>query len=332
MSPVIIILGLVLLAGIGVIAYAFIRGGESTDKATQNRLERFVSDFERPETQIASDAAPAEADRSSGKFTQNIDDALESRGLARKISTDIARANLTLTVTEFILVIILSIVITAALAFFIYDRNLIMTLLGGVLGFFLPRIYLNVRKGRRLKQFNDQLGDTINLMASGIRAGYSFLMAMESVGEEMPNPVSEEFNRVVREISLGVPTEKALNNMLRRIPSDDLELLITPVNLSAEVGGNLSEILEIIGFVIRERVRIAGDIKTLTAQGMMGGYIVAGLPVALGLILFAMNQEYLGRMVFAGETQPCGWIMLGAGVFMIVIGFIAIMKIVKIEV
>ena len=85
-------------------------------------------------------------------------------------------------------------------------------------------------------------------------------------------------------------------------------------------------------FMVFQIGKSAGDIKTLTAQGMMGGYIVAGLPVALGLILFAMNQEYLGRMVFAGETQPCGWIMLGSGVFMIIIGFIAIMKIVKIEV
>ncbi|MEM7033584.1 MAG: type II secretion system F family protein [Chloroflexota bacterium] len=331
MSPVIIILGFVLLAGIGAIAFALLRGEESTDKATQNRLERFVSDFERPETQIASEASPIE-DRTSGKLTQNIDEALEGRGFARKISTDLARANLTITVTEYILVIILSIVVTAALAFFIYDRNLIMTLVGAVVGFFLPRFYLNLRKSRRLKAFDDQLGDTINLMASGIQAGYSFLMAMESVGEEMPNPVSEEFNRVVREISLGVPTEQALNNMLRRIPSDDLELLITAVNLSSEVGGNLSEILEIIGHVIRERVRIAGEIKTLTAQGMMGGYVVSFLPVALGLILFAMNQEYLGRMVFAGETQPCGWIMLGVGVFMIAIGFAAIMKIVNIEV
>lgn len=330
MSPAIIILGLVLLAGIGSIIFAIVRGEDSGDKATQNRLERFVSDFDRPD--IQSTVTETNRHQTSGKFTQNIDEALESRGLARQISTDLARANLKITVTEYFLVIILSIFLTGALAFFIYDRNLIMALAGAVLGFFLPRFYLNFRKARRLKTFNGQLGDTINLMGSGIQAGYSFLMSLESVGNEMPDPIAEEFQRVVREISLGVPTERALNNMLRRIPSDDLELLITAVNLSSEVGGNLSEILEIIGYVIRERVRINGEIKTLTAQGMMSGYVISFLPIALGLILFAMNQEYLGRMIFAGETQPCGWIMIGIGLFMITMGFIAIMKIVKIEV
>jgi tight adherence protein B len=183
-----------------------------------------------------------------------------------------------------------------------------------------------------LKAFNDQLGDTITLMANGLRSGYSLLMAMEAVGSEMPSPISEEFSRVVREVSLGVPTDRAMNNLHRRIPSDDLELMITAININHEVGGNLSEILEIIGGVIRERVRIQGEIKTLTAQGMMSGYVISFLPIVLGLLLFAMNQEYLGRMIFPGETQPCGWIMVGVGLIMIGLGFAAIMKVVKIEV
>jgi len=162
---------------------------------------------------------------------------------------------------------------------------------------------------------------------------------MDSVGNEMPDPIAEEFQRVVREIQLGIPQERAMNNMVRRIPSDDLDLMITAINVQHEVGGNLAEILEVISFVIRERVRIAGEIKTLTAQGMLGGYIISLLPIVLGLILFAMNQEYIGRMIFACEgggtscaAQPCGWIMTGVALIMIVIGFAAIQKIVKIEV
>ncbi|RME42981.1 MAG: secretion system protein, partial [Caldilineae bacterium] len=216
-------------------------------------------------------------------------------------------------------------------------KNLPLTLGGAVLGFFLPRFYLGMRKRKRLKLFHDQLGDTINLMANGLRAGYSILQAMESVADEMPDPIAEEFKRVVREIQLGVPTEQAMNNMARRVPSDDLDLMITAINVQHEVGGNLAEILEVIGFVIRERVRIAGEIKTLTAQGMLSGYVISFLPIVLGLILFAMNQEYLGRMIFPCEetpckTQPCGWIMTGVALGMIAIGFFAIQKIVRIEV
>jgi len=327
MNPVIIFVGLAALLAVVFLALAFIRAGAATDRATQGRLREIVGDIEAP----AAKSQAARKERTTTRIAQNLDQAIGGRGFAQKISTELARANLKITVSEYIMVIVMSIVATAAVFFLIY-RVWPLTLAGAVLGFFLPRFYIGIRKGRRLKAFNDQLGDTITLMANGLRSGYSLLMAMESVGQEMPDPMAEEFSRVVREISLGVSNERAMNNLLRRIPSDDLELMITAINVQHEVGGNLAEILEIIGEVIRERVRIAGEIKTLTAQGMLSGYIISFLPVGLGLILFAMNQEYIGRMIFKNETQPCGWIMVGAGLILITSGFAAIMKIVKIEI
>jgi tight adherence protein B len=178
-------------------------------------------------------------------------------------------------------------------------------------------------------------------MANGLRSGYSLLQAMDAVGREMPDPMAMEYKRVVREIGLGVETERAFVNLLRRVPSDDLDLMITAINVQHEVGGNLAEILEIIGHTIRERVRIKGEIAVLTAQGQLSGYIISFLPVALGLILYAMNQEYIGKMVFSCDalgiapekcTQPCGWIMVGVGVLMIIAGFYAIQRIIAIEV
>jgi len=184
------------------------------------------------------------------------------------------------------------------------------------------------------------LSDAITLMANGLRSGYSILQAMDSVGNEMPDPIAEEFQRVVREVQLGVSTERAMNNMVRRIPSEDLDLMVIAINIQHEVGGNLAEILEVISYVIRERVRIAGEIKTLTAQGMLSGYIISLLPILLSLLLYAMNHEYMGRMFLpcaeGGATscaaQPCGWIMAGVGLFLILIGFIAIQKVVRIEI
>jgi tight adherence protein B len=151
---------------------------------------------------------------------------------------------------------------------------------------------------------------------------------MEAVAKELPPPIAIEFARVVREIGLGLSNEQAMNNMLRRIQSDDLDLMITAINVQHEVGGNLAEILEVIGFTIRERVRIKGEIRVLTAQGMMSGYVISFLPIVLGLILYLMNPDYISNMF----QEFCGWIMIGVAVTGIVTGFIAIQKIVRIEV
>jgi tight adherence protein B len=228
------------------------------------------------------------------------------------------------------------------LVFWFIYRGFIFPLIGAFIGYFLPKFYVKSRQKRRLKAFNDQLGDGITLMANGLRAGYSLLQAMDAVAREMPEPMAKEFLRVVREIGLGVDNERAYNNLLRRVPSDDLDLMITAINVQSEVGGNLAEILEIIGFVIRERVRIKGEIQVLTAQGQLSGYVISALPIILGFILFAMNPEYIGRMIFTCEgrgldaeapcSQPCGWIMVGIGLIMIASGFFAIQKIIDIDV
>jgi len=261
--------------------------------------------------------------------------------IGRTLATDLARADLKITVSEFWALTVIAIVGSTLIFWLIYG-GFILPLVGIVVGFFLPKFYVRMRQNRRLKQFNDQLGDGIQLMANGLRAGYSLLQAMDAVGREMPPPISLEFTRVVREVGLGIDTERAFNNLLRRVPSDDLDLMVTAINVQSEVGGNLAEILEIIGFVIRERIRIKGEIKVLTAQAQISGYVISFLPIALGFILYAMNPDYIGRMVFSCESrgvapdalcaQPCGWLMVGAGLLGIAIGFFAMQKITDIDV
>lgn len=307
----------------------FFRNQNDEQTDTKSRLDQFVSSVD---SYYDSDAFQESSNSQASSRFQNIDAALEKQGFAQGITTSLAQANLKITVTEYFILIFLSVVGTAALSHFLFHATWLLTLGGVVMGFFLPRIYIGLLKSKRLRMFNDQLGDTITLMASGLKAGYSPIQALESVGKEMPAPVSEEFQRVVQEMGLGIPSERAYNNLLKRVPSDDLELMVTAINIQAEVGGNLAEILEVISFVIRERVRIAGEVKTLTAQGIISGYVISLLPIILGLVLFAMNPEYISRMIFANDTQPCGWIMTGVGLAMILAGFIAIQKIVKIEV
>jgi len=335
MSPIIIItiIGVVLTIGITITGVVLSRRGGD---ATQERLGQFVGGS------LESTDEKDDKKKVSGPslLTQNLDQVLEERGLGKNLATELARADLKVTVAEFWALNLISIVAVAALAWLIYG-GFVMPLIGAVVGFFIPKFYLKMRQKARLKKFNGQLGDGITLMANGLRSGYSLLQAMDAVGREMPEPMAMEFKRVVREVGLGVDTEKAFINLLRRVPSDDLDLMITAINVQHEIGGNLAEILEIIGFVIRERVRIKGEIAVLTAQGQLSGYIISGLPLALGLLLYAMNQQYIGKLVFSCDalgitpekcTQPCGWIMIGTGLLMVASGFFAIQKIIAIEV
>jgi len=320
-SPTVIVVaavGLIVVVGLFFILSRVLRSPESD---IEDRLDFVSREVEKKPKDEAGERTPS-------VITKSIDQAVAGRGFAQGIATDLARANMKLTVGEYLMLVVVSILGTGVLAYLIMHQNLFVTFGGLVLGFFLPRFYVKYLQGKRLKEFNNQLGDAINLLANGLRSGYSLLQAMDAVSREMSAPMSEEFQRVVREIGLGLSNERAMNNMLRRIPSDDLDLMITAINVQHEVGGNLAEILETISHTIRERIRIKGEIKVLTAQGMISGYVISFLPVGLGLVLFAMNPNYMGAMF----QEPCGWAMVAVGAVMTTIGFIAIRKIVNIEV
>jgi tight adherence protein B len=180
----------------------------------------------------------------------------------------------------------------------------------------------------RLGAFNKQLPDTITLLSNSLRAGSSFLQSIELVSREGNPPMAEEMGRVVREVNLGLGMEEALNNLVRRIKSEDLDLMVTAISIQQQVGGNLAEILDTIAFTIRERVRIKGEINTLTAQGRYSGYLVAMLPVGLAFMLNLINPAFMEPLF----TQLIGRIALGVGIVMELIGFFIIQKMVDIKV
>ena len=214
---------------------------------------------------------------------------------------------------------------------FLGGRHPVSFLIGAVIGVFAPRFYVKRQQRQRLNRFNDQLADLLNLMVNGLRAGYSTMQAMEAISRELPPPISDEFRRVVQEMQLGVPMETALDNLLRRIPSPDLDFVITAINVQREVGGNLSEILDSISFTIRERVRIKGEIRVLTAQVRASGTLLSLVPVVLTLILWFLNREYL-MSFFDGPAPICGWAAIVLIVVMIASGYFTMMKIADIEV
>lgn len=254
--------------------------------------------------------------------------ALARRGIGADLATQLARANLKFTVGEFMAVNFILMIGLGGLAFIVRKGDLIATVLGCLAGLLAPRIYLTFQRNRRLQAFNDQLGDTINLMVNSLRAGYSVLQAMETVSREMGPPIAEEFGRVVREVQLGLTLEQAMNNMLRRITSDDLDMMVTAINVQREVGGNLAEVLDAISYTIRERVRIKGEIRALTAYGRGAGNLLSAIPVILAVIIYLINPAFMSQLF----TDRCGWVMLGAAVLGIVTGYLVIRKIVNIDI
>jgi tight adherence protein B len=200
---------------------------------------------------------------------------------------------------------------------------------------FLPWSYVKVLRARYYRKFDEQLADTLMLMANSLKAGFSFLQSVEIVSREAQPPISDEFGRLTQEIALGVPISQAMESLSDRINSMDLSLMVTAVLIQREVGGSLAEILETIASVIRERVRIRGEIRTLTTQGRMTGMLLGILPISLGLILhfvttmMAPDQE---SFVMPLINTAVGQTMLVIAGVMQVIGFTWIMKIVSIKV
>jgi tight adherence protein B len=319
MSPIILLGGgvlilLLLIAGM-VISIT------SERSLVEERLGRFLEDERR---------APDRGEPEGPVITEWLNRRVSKSSLGDRIARELARADLKFKVAEYFALIFISTAVTGFVAYLLQPSNIISGIIGAVIGFFIPRFYVKRQQTVRLNKFNDQLGDMLNLMVNGLRAGYSTMQAMEAVSRELPTPISDEFHRVVQEMQIGITMEKALDNLLRRIPSDDLDFVVTAINVQREVGGNLSEILDTISFTIRERVRIKGEIRVMTANVRTSATILSLIPVFLTLALWFIAPEYIGTFFDRGPF--CGWLAVGTIIGMIVSGYFAMMKIADIEV
>jgi tight adherence protein B len=316
-------LGLLLLV---VGALISILGGQSV---VEERLGRYAETGGMVTT-LQSEAAEGRPKDRSSPLADLLNRLGEGTEIFANISRNLARADLKFRPAEYIAVMVIS-AIGTALVGLILTRTLLIAIPIGIGGLFIPGIYVNTAISGRLKKFDDQLGDMLNLMVNGLRAGFSTLQAMEAVSRELPAPISVEFHRVVQEIQLGIPMEEALDHILRRITSDDLDMVVTAINVQREVGGNLAEILDTISYTIRERVRIRGEISALTAQGRATAWVISALPITLMALLFLVNRPYLMQF-FNPETRMCGIPLLILAAVMIVSGFMITQKIVNIDI
>lgn len=316
----------ILLLGGGVVMLLLVVGlvvsVTSRRSIVEERLGRYLEEDKKEDI-----------DKTAGRaaLAEWVNKRVEKSNFGEKLAKELAQADLKFKTSEYIALFGVAILGGAFITFLIGGRSSISALIGAVVGALLPRMYVKSQQSRRLIRFNDQLPDMLNMMVNGLRAGFSTMQAMEAVSKEMPVPICDEFRRVVQEMQLGIPMERALANLLRRIPSEDLDFVVTAINVQREVGGNMAEILEIISFTIRERIRIKGDIRVLTAQVMYSGRILSLMPVGLICILWFLNKEYIMEF-FSPQNILCGSGALGLAATLITVGYFIMTRISKIEV
>ena len=258
--------------------------------------------------------------RSGGKLLSNI---RHARGLDFKMQ----KAGIPLLGTEFLILLGLSAFLSAAIVS-ILTKKLFAGILVAIVVMVAEWVYVLLKISRREAAFTNQLGDCLMMVANAMRAGFSFLQAMDLVAKEMEPPISEEFKHVMRDINLGASVERALDDMDKRVSSPDFSLVVTAVLIQQQVGGDLAHILDTISDTIQDRIRMRREIHTLTSQGRMSGYVLGVLPFALGAFISVVNPGYIEPLF----TERLGQIAIGIAVVMVLIGFIVIQRIVNIDV
>ncbi|GAB4492392.1 MAG: type II secretion system F family protein [Anaerolineales bacterium] len=325
MNPLVVLLvGAIII--LILIAIGIYISSNSERNLVEDRLGRYLDADNKA-------ASSREREETSTALTEWVNKRVEKSSFGDRVAKNLARADMKFKAGEFIFFIFILSFLLGGAAFWFGGSNpigkMFSAVIGVAVGIASPIIYLRGQQAKRLRKFNDQLPDMLNLMVNGLRAGYSTMQAMEAVSKEMPPPISDEFRRVVQEMQLGLPMDKALDNLVRRIPSEDLDFVVTAINVQREVGGPLAEILDTISFTIRERIRIKGEIRVMTSQVVMSGRILSAVPFVVFVLLWFINQDYMGEFF---KNIVCGGIALVVGIIMIAVGYFVMMKIADIEV
>jgi len=252
---------------------------------------------------------------------------LLSGTLAANWTKDLERAGLTLNAKEYLVLrIVISVVLTTLLL--AVAPIPLLAFAGLPLGFFATGFWLKRRKISRLHKMEAQLVELLQMLSSGLRAGFGLLQALEAAGEQTQAPLQTEIRRTLRDTAMGASVEQALTSLNDRVGSPDFDIVITAILIQRSVGGNLAEILDNVANTMRERERIRGEIRTLTSQQRLTGYVIGGIPIGLLLVFMMISPEFTSLLF----TDPLGRMLLGAAAVSEVLGFAVIQKIVNIEI
>jgi tight adherence protein B len=298
------------------------------ERAFTRRLRFFIA-ANAGDVDELDEAVPT---RSRTTLVQRLNAAFAHSRVNAEVRRHLIRAGSPLHPNQFIYLRLISTAIGGPLFFALALQlppvwQIVIGLCGLVAGWMIPMVIIRAMQRRRLAAFERHLPDAIDIMAGSLEAGSSLPMALEMVAREIPPPVSTEFSRALREVSLGMSLDDALLNMLDRVRSEDLDMLATAVAIQFRVGGNLADVLKVIAHTIRERVRIRGDIRTLTAQQSISANILTVLPIGLAVFLFILNPSYEMRLFEPGLPQAATI----SALFMVILAYFVLKRIVSID-
>jgi len=307
------------ITGLAVLTVVYgVRAMVSRDANVDARLSTYVHTDATDSSMLALGEA---------QFAEKINAAIKRQSFAERIEQDLAQANLPLTVPEYLLIRLAVPLVLSIIALVIW-RSIMLVPIAMGLGYLIPILWVRQRRNRRNRDFNDQLAETLSLTAASMRGGFSLVQSLANVSKDSQEPTKSELRRVGQEIQLGLSMTQALDNLVVRMESEDLDLVVTAIKIHSRVGGNLTTILDNISTTVRERAKLRREVRVITSMQRISSYIIGFLPVGLALIIFAINPKYMMKLFEPGWTL-C--IPIGA-VFFWIVGFMVIRKIVDIKV
>lgn len=265
--------------------------------------------------------------RSSGEAAGMLAKAASQLSFTPKLQRMLDQANVRWSAAQ-LLVNLTGIAGVACAIMLIMGLPMIATIGTGLAVYALPILYLRRRRKRRLNKFVEQLPDVFELLSQALRAGHSLASAMQLIAREMPDPAGTEFGRVFHEQNLGLKIEDALVNMAERVDTLDVRFFVTAVLIQRQTGGDLAEVLDKIGNVIRDRIKLFGTVQALTAEGRLSGYVLLALPVIVFFVMLWINPAYADTLI----STPMGKMMMTVAAVMQIMGYLMIKKIVNIKV
>lgn len=322
---------LALLVALAVMAAValFVIGISQMRGSGQGALGRRLEHFSRGETSRPSGAAGDESllrSTDRGKLGP-LAGILAGSGQVESSALALERAGIPLRVGEY-MVLRFAVALILFLVTYMLTRNVLIALPMAPIGYFLPRWYVGSRRRSRQAKINGQLEEMLTLVANSLRSGYGMLQSFEYASRQLSPPLASELKRMLQEANLGAGAEAAVQALADRIASPDMEMVVTAITIQRSVGGNLAQTLDSVAYTMRERDRIRGEIKTLTAQQRLTGFVIGGLPIFVGLVMFAINPDYMTPLF----TETAGKVLLVIAVGLEALGIMLMRSMMNFEV
>jgi tight adherence protein B len=325
-----LVAALFVLGAIVSVMMAIYQASASPRGNLQRRLGRLMSD----DAGFEVTAASFEGLRSKRLGTIPIISSIlagRGKGTGEELALQLERADMKLTASEFVAVRLFLGIFGLGLPVLVLGTTpvgMFAAAVGGLGGYMLPKLYMARGKSKRVQKLNEQLPDTLTMLANALKSGFGLMQSMDLVARELEHPIATDIRRLLQDINVGAATDEALANLAKRSGSNDLDIVVTAMLIQQSTGGNLAEILETVGHTMRERIRIRGEIKTLTTQQVMTGFIIGMLPLFLALAISVINPDYINLLF----TRTIGQVMIAVAIMMELFGMFVIKRILAIEV